>query len=133
MNKRYNKNYIEQQALRSKKVGRLSEPIGKFIIDRSWEIAKSSFYVGNNDELLQILVDEAVMRCCDKFFYYYEPKKSAANLIISMIYSAMYNKIESLNWRDQYGQKIKGRMQVFEDGRWVNKLIKYQKEDGYFN
>lgn len=133
MKSRYNKNRIEEEALRSVERGRISEHIGKFILQRSWEIAKTKFYVGNNDELLQMLVDEAVMRCCDKFLHYYEPNKSAANLIISMIHSAMYNKIQSLNWRDQYGQKIKGKMSVFENGNWRTRLIKYNKDDAFFN
>lgn len=132
MRSRYDKNIIENEAKLSVQNGHLTETLGRFILQRSWEIAKTKFYVGNNDELLQALVDEAVMRCCSKFLHYYKPNGSAANLIINMIYSAMYNKIKSLSWRDQYGQKIKGRMQVFENGRWKTKLIKYKKDDSFF-
>lgn len=132
MRSRYDKNIIEREAVRSVQQNRISEHLGRFILQRSWEIAKKNFYVGNNDELQQALVDEAVMRCCDKFLHYYKPNGSAANLIINMIYSAMYNKIKSLNWRDQYGEKIKGRMIVFENGNWKTRLIKYKKDDSFF-
>lgn len=131
MNKRYDKEKIEEQALLSAEQGRLTEPLGLFIIERANEIARSSFYVGSNDELLQALIDEAVMRCCEKFLHYYKPNKSAANLIISIIYSTMYNKIESLKWRDVYGERIKGRVYSFEDGRWKRRLVKFVKDENY--
>jgi hypothetical protein len=69
------------------------------------------------------------MRVCEKFLDYYVNDKCAANLVISMIYSTMTNKIISLNWRDVYGQKIKGHVTVVEDGRIRSKLIKYVKDD----
>lgn len=69
------------------------------------------------------------MRVCEKFMHYYEEDKSAANLIITMIYSTMYNKITGLKWKDVYGQKNKGYIYVVEDGNRLRKLIKYTKDD----
>lgn len=88
-----------------------------------------SFITNGNKELRQGLVDDAVMRVCEKFMHYYEEDKSAANLIITMIYSTMYNKITGLKWKDVYGQKNKGYIYVVEDGNRLRKLIKYTKDD----
>lgn len=107
----------------------MTELLGKFTMDRSIEIAKHSFYTRGDEELLQALVDEAIMRVCEKFLHYYTPGKSAANLIISMIYSAMYNKMTSLKWSDVYGHKMKGPMAVIEDGVIKIRYNKYIKDD----
>lgn len=107
----------------------MTEFLGKFTMDRSIEIAKHSFYTRGDEELLQSLVDEAVMRVCEKFLHYYAPGRSAANLIISMIYSAMYNKMTSLKWSDVYGHKMKGPMTIFEDGVRKVRYEKYIKDD----
>jgi len=107
----------------------MTEKLGRFTMDRSIEIAKHSFYTRGNEELLQSLVDEAIMRVCEKFLYYYKQDKSAANLIISMIYSAMYNKITSLKWSDTYGHKIKGPVSVIEDGIRKVRYHKYTKDE----
>ena len=69
------------------------------------------------------------MRVCYKFLDYYKKGGSAANLIISMIYSTMTNKIVSLKWRDVYGQRIKGPICVIEDGVQVNRLVRYVRDD----
>ena len=83
---RYDKDEIEIEAVRSVEQGRLTNKIGRFILDRSGEIANSSFKSPENPELTQALIDDAVMRCCEKFLHYYRPNESAANLIISMIF-----------------------------------------------
>ena len=69
------------------------------------------------------------MRTCEKFLIYYEEGKSAANLIISIIYSTMTNRIVSLKWKDVYGKNIKGNIVVIENGERVTKLIRYTKDD----
>lgn len=129
MKKKYDKQIIETEAKISKEQGYLSNELGKFIVSRSKEIAGYSFATNGNKELQQSLIDEAVMRVCEKFLLYYKEDKCAANLIISMIYSTMTNKIVSLKWRDVYGQRIKGHMFVIENGVPVKKLIKYTKDD----
>ena len=113
---RYDKAIIEQEAIRSAQQGRITEELGKFILQRSIEVAGSAFVTDGNEELKQALIDAAVMRTCEKFLYYYIKNKSAANLVISIIYSTMTNKIVSLNHSDVYGQNIKGYLTYIEDG-----------------
>ena len=128
-NIKYNKTEIENEALISVDQGRMTNVLGKFVLDRAEDISHSAFVTNGNSELRQSLVDEAVMRVCDKFLDYYKPNGSAANLIISMIYSTMTNKIVSLKWRDVYGSRIKGNVMVYEDGEIKKKLIRYVKDD----
>jgi hypothetical protein len=128
--RKYDKEEIEFEAILSKEQGCLSEKLGKFTLDRANEIARSSFYTAGNDELVQALVDEGVMRVMEKFLQYYEPNKSAANLIITMIYSGMLNRITSLKWSDVYGSNTKGFVvSVDEDGNVSKSLIRYLKDD----
>lgn len=129
MKKKYDKKIIEDQALISSKQGFMTDVLGHFVMQRAKEISHYSFVTNNNEELRQSLVDEAVMRVCEKFLHYYVPGKSAANLIISIIYSTMNNKIVSLKWRDVYGQKIKGNLYVIEDGEVKLKLVRYIRDD----
>ena len=69
------------------------------------------------------------MRVCLKFLDYYQEGKSAANLIISMIYSTRTNKIVSLKWRDVYGEKRKGNDCVIENGERKIKLMRYTRDE----
>lgn len=126
---RYDKKAIEREALLSVEQGYLTEPIGRFILQRAKEIAGSAFVTEGNNELRQALIDAAVMRTCEKFLHYYTEGKSAANLIISIIYSTMTNKIVSLNHSDMYGHNIKGYLTFIEDGESVTKLKRYIKDD----
>ena len=126
---KYDKKIIEEEARKSKEQGSITQELGKFILDRANEISGFAFVTNGNRELQQSLVDEAVMRVCEKFLHYYKPDKSAANLIISIIYSTMTNKIISLKWRDIYGQKVKGHMIVMDNGEIKRKLIRYVKDD----
>jgi len=126
---RYDKAIVEQEAIRSVQQGRITEELGKFILQRSIEVAGSAFVTDGNEELKQALIDAAVMRTCEKFLYYYIKNKSAANLVISIIYSTMTNKIVSLNHSDVYGQNIKGYLTYIEDGESVTKLKRYIKDD----
>ena len=126
---RYDKVIIEQEAIRSAQEGRITEELGKFILQRSIEVAGSAFVTDGNEELKQSLIDAAVMRTCEKFLHYYIKNKSAANLIISIIYSTMTNKIASLNHSDVYGQNIKGYLTYIEEGEAVTKLKRYVKDD----
>jgi len=127
-NTRYDKVAIEREAILSAKQGRITEPLGEFILQRSIEIAGSAFVTDGNEELKQSLIDSAVMRTCEKFLYYYQGGKSAANLIISIIYSTMTNKIVSLNHSDIYGHNIKGYVVCIEDGEKFTRLQRYVKD-----
>jgi hypothetical protein len=129
LKKKYDKQIIEKEALLSVEQGQITNTLGRFILSRSQEIVSYSFVTNGNKELRQSLIDEAVMRVLEKFLIYYEPGGSAANLIISIIYSTMYNKIKGLNWKDVYGQKIKGNVYVVENGERKKKLVKYIKDD----
>ncbi len=126
---RYDKNLIEREALASVKQGYITNELGKFILQRSIEIAGSAFITSGSKELNQALIDAAVLRTCEKFLHYYTEGKSAANLIISIIYSTMTNKIVSLNHSDIYGHNIKGYLTYIEDGESVTKLKRYIKDD----
>ena len=127
--KRYDKEAIEREAILSVEQGYLTEPLGKFILQRSIEIAGSAFITDGSEELKQALIDAAVMRCCEKFLHYYQEGKSAANLLISIIYSTMRNKIVSLRHSDIYGGNIKGYFTSIEDGESVTKLKRFIKDD----
>ena len=126
---RYDKDEVEIEAKKSVEQNAITEKLGAFILERANEISLSSFSTEGNEELNQALVDEAVMRCCEKFLHYYREGGSAANLVISMIYSAMYNKMTSLNWSDMYGHKISGKIRVIENGSSVIKYVRYMKDD----
>lgn len=127
-NTRYDKQLIEREAILSLEQGRLTEPLGSFILQRSIEIAGSAFVTNGNEELKQALIDAAVMRTCEKFLYYYVEGKSAANLVISIIYSTMTNRIVALNHSDVYGHNIKGYVVCIENGERVTKLKRYIKD-----
>jgi hypothetical protein len=126
---RYDKSLIEREAILSVQQGSLTNELGIFILQRCKEIASSAFVTDGNNELKQALIDAAVMRTCEKFLHYYTEGKSAANLVISIIYSTMTNKIVSLNHSDVYGQNIKGYLTLIEDGESVTKLMRYIKDD----
>ena len=126
---RYDKSLIEREAILSVQQGSLTNQLGIFILQRCKEIASSAFVTDGNNELKQALIDAAVMRTCEKFLHYYTEGKSAANLVISIIYSTMTNKIVSLNHSDVYGQNIKGYLTLIEDGESVTKLMRYIKDD----
>ena len=128
-NTRYDKAIIEREAKLSVQQERITEPLGAFILQRAIEIAGSAFVTDGNEELKQSLIDSAVMRTCEKFLHYYVGGKSAANLIISIIYSTMTNKIVSLNHSDVYGHNIKGYITVVDNGECVTKLKRYTKDD----
>jgi len=129
LKQKYNKEIIERESIASKRNGEISNILGKFILERANEISNYSFITNGNKELRQSLIDEAVMRVCLKFLDYYVEGKSGANLIITMIYTTMYNKITGLKWKDIYGQKIKGNVIIIEDGTKVKRLIRYTKDD----
>jgi len=128
-NIRYDKDAVEVQCRLSKENNRITEPLGVFILERCDEIARSYFVTNNDRELAQALVDEAVMRICDKFLVYYDEGKSGANLIISMAMSTMINKIKSLSWSDVYGEKRKSFIYIFDDGQWSKRLLKVTRDD----
>jgi hypothetical protein len=127
-NSRYDKSDIEAEAKISKASGIITEALGRFILDRCND-AVNTFFVIKDDELRQAMIDEAIMRICEKFLVYYEEDRSAANLVIAMAKTTMINKLKSLSWSDTYGQKIKTRAYVFGDGEWVVKLIRSEKDD----
>ena len=128
-NIRYDKEIIEEEAIKSVINNKITEPLGAFIYQRAIEVSGSAFITNGDSDLKQALVDEAVMRVLEKFLYYYKEGGSAANLIITMIYSTMTNKIVGLKWKDKYGQKIKGRVVCIENGEKITRLVKYIKDD----
>jgi ribosomal protein L21E len=126
---KYDKAEIEHEAIASANQGFISENLGRFILDRANEISNHAFVTNGNQELRQALVDEAVMRVCDKFLHYYVEGKCAASLIIGMINTTMINKINSLKWRDVYGMRTKGYVITMENGIKTKRLVRYIKDD----
>lgn len=126
---RYDKPKIEKEALLSVQEDKITEPLGEFILQRAIEVAGSAFVTNGNEELKQALIDAAVMRTCEKFLHYYKEGGSAANLVISIIYSTMTNKIVSLNHSDIYGQNIKGYVIQVENGEKTTRLKRYIKDN----
>ncbi len=128
-NTRYDKALIEKEAVKSVINNRITEPLGAFIYQRAVEVSSYAFITNGDKELKQALVDEAVMRVCEKFLHYYKEGGSAANLIITMIYSTMTNKIVGLKWKDKYGQRIKGKVVCVVNGEKLTRLVRYIKDD----
>ena len=129
MSKRYDKALIEVEAVRSVKEGRISETIGQFIIDRSEEISAGVFKP-DTQEIHRALVDAAVMRCCEEFLDRYQEGRSAANLIISMVHTAMLNLVKAFNWKDIYGELNKSYVSVVNiEGEVKSELSQVQRDD----
>jgi len=125
---KYNKSLIEREAILSQEQGRITEPLGKFILDRATELSGFAFVTNGDKELRQALIDAAIMRTCEKFLHYYKRDKSAANLIIGMVKTTMINKIVSLNHSDVYGHNIKGYVVCIENGEKHTRLQRYVKD-----
>ena len=129
MSKRYDKALIEVEAVRSVKEGRISETIGQFIIDRSEEISAGVFKP-DTQEIHRALVDAAVMRGCEEFLDRYQEGRSAANLIISMVHTAMLNLVKAFNWKDIYGELNKSYVSVVNiEGEVKSELSQVQRDD----
>ena len=126
MSSRYNKDVVEDEAIKSVETGRITEILGVFIMDRATEIAYAVFRLPDpRAPLIQALIDNSVMRVCEEFIERYEEGKCAANLIIGMIYSSMYNTMKATRWKDDYGQNTKQFVGVVtEDGELKRVLIK---------
>ena len=129
MSRRYDKELIELEAVQSVASGRISETIGQFILDRAEEVSAGVFKP-QSYELHRVLVDAAVMRCCEEFLDRYEEGKSAANLIISMVHSSMLNRMKATHWKDIYGELNKSPINVITiDGERKVELIQQQRDD----
>ena len=129
MNKRYDKELIEQEARASVANGRISEIIGQFIMDRAEEVSAGVFKPQNQEYHIAI-VDAAVMRCCEEFLDRYQEGRSAANLIISMVYSSMLNRVKAAHHKDIYGELNKSHVSVVdENGKLSSKLLQSTKDD----
>ena len=127
--RRYDKEAVEVECLKSAENGIITEELGKYILARCTELAGANFDTSGNHELRQALIDAAVLRICEKFLDYYTPGRSGANLVISMAISTMINKIKSLAWADIYGEKQKSYIVVFQEGEWKRVLTKVKRDD----
>mgnify|MGYP003631198135 CR=1 FL=1 len=129
MSRRYDKELIELEAIESVKRGRISETLGRFILDRAEEVS-AGIFKPDTQEIHQALVDTAVMRCCEEFLDRYVEGKSAANLIIGMVHSSMLNLLKASKWKDIYGELNKSPMNIVtENGEVKTELIQQQKDD----
>lgn len=129
MSRRYDKELIEEEALASIENGRMSDIIGQFIMDRAEEIS-SGVFKPDSQAVHGVLVDNAIMRCCEEFLGRYEEGRSAANLIISMIHSSMLNTVKALNHKDLYGELNKSFMTTVDiEGRLSSNLYQCIKDE----
>jgi len=129
MSKRYDKELIESEAIKSVRDGRLSEHIGQFILDRAEEISAGIFKPHSNEYHIA-LVDYAVMKVCEDFLDKYVEGRSAANLIISMIHSGMIDRTRATRWKDLYGELNKSHVRVVsQEGQRKSELIQVAKDD----
>lgn len=129
MNKRYDKEAVEKEALKSKEQGRITERLGLFIIERASEIVQSE-YNPHYGEYRQAIIDHSVMYVCEQFLQRYREGGSAANLIIGMIYSSSIDRVRATSWKDVYGEKNKSYGSVISDeGKRMFKLVQTKKDD----
>jgi hypothetical protein len=126
---RYDKNLIEEEAIKSIRNGRITEPIGQFTLDRAEEIS-AGIFKPTSEEFHNALVDYAVLKVCEEFLDKYVEGRSAANLIISMVHSGMIDRIRAARWKDVYGELNKSHVQVVDiEGRRKSELMQTSKDD----
>ena len=130
----YDKEMLQKEAVKSHKLGRLTEPLGDFILEISDFIARSHFQMDEHRQLKQQLIDSAVMRVCDEFLERFDPEfdggSSAATLIYSLVISEMRNRIKARGWKDEYGQNSKSWVGVVdEDGNRKRVLMQSVRDE----
>ena len=126
---RYDKKIIEEQALVSVRNGRMTDTLGQFVIDRCEEISRGIFKP-HSDAYHRALVDYALMQVCEQFLDRYKEGRSAANLIISMIHSAMIDRIRAMQWKDVYGELNKSHVRVVNaEGQRKSILMQVERDD----
>ena len=129
MSKRYDKELIESEAIKSLSLGKLTEPMGQFILDRAQEIS-AGIFKPQSIEFHNALVDYAVMKVCEEFIDKYVQGRSAADLIISMVHSGMIDRIRATRWKDVYGELNKGHVATVSiDGELKSELVQITKDD----
>ena len=129
----YDKELLQKEAIKSHKIGRLTEPLGDFILEISDFIARSHFQMDEHRELGQQLIDSAVLRVCEEFLERFDPEfddSSAATLIYSLILSQMKNRLKARGWKDDYGQNSKSwTIIVTESGERKKVLTKSIRDE----
>lgn len=130
----YDKELLQDEALKSIENGRISEKLGEFILELSDFIARSHFKMDEHRELKQTLIDSAVLRVCEEFLDRFNPEfhggSSAATLIYSLVISEMRNRMKARDWKDEYGENSKSFVSIVDiNGQRKTVLIKTSKDD----
>ena len=106
----YDKALLQEEALKSKRDGRITDTLGQFILDISEYIVQAHLSIGDNHALRQYMIDGAVMRVCEEFLDRFDPEfkggSSAATLIYSLVKGDMLNKMKATKWKDTQGQNV---------------------------
>lgn len=106
----YDKALLQEEALKSKRDGRITDTLGQFILDISEYIVQAHLSIGDNHALRQYMIDGAVMRVCEEFLDRFDPDfkggSSAATLIYSLVKGDMLNKMKATKWKDTQGQNV---------------------------
>lgn len=131
----YDKALLQQEALKSVREGRITDPLGQFVLDISEYIVMAHFSVGDQQQLRQYMVDGAVMRVCEEFLDRFDPEfkggSSAATLIYSLIKGDMLNKMKATKWKDTQGQNTNGWFYYVDaEGKKVKTLSKALYDEG---
>lgn len=131
----YDKSLLQQEALKSVREGRITDPLGQFVLDISEYIVMAHFSVGDQQQLRQYMVDGAVMRVCEEFLDRFDPEfkggSSAATLIYSLIKGDMLNKMKATRWKDTQGQNTNSWFYYVDaNGERVKTLSKALYDEG---
>jgi hypothetical protein len=122
--KKFDKDFINEQARISVEQGRFTEPLGRFTLE-----AANSYIRGRwptlRDNWRNGMIDAAVMRVLEEFIKRYRPEKGAASsLIIGLISSAALNQLKSYNWKDELGGNNKTFVNIInKEGKNEVKLV----------
>lgn len=131
----YDKALLQEEALKSKKDGRITDTLGQFIIDISEYIVQAHLSIGDNHALRQYMIDGAVMRVCEEFLDRFDPEfkggSSAATLIYSLVKGDMLNKMKATKWKDTQGQNVNSWFYYVDaEGKKVKVLSKSLYDEG---
>jgi hypothetical protein len=131
----YDKALLQEEALKSKKDGRITDTLGQFIIDISEYIVQAHLSIGDNHALRQYMIDGAVMRVCEEFLDRFDPEfkggSSAATLIYSLVKGDMLNKMKATKWKDTQGQNVNSWFYYVDaEGKKVKALSKALYDEG---
>jgi len=121
--KKFDKDFINEQARISVEQGRFTEPLGSFTLEAANSYIRGR-WVTLQENWISGMIDASVMRVLEEFLFRYNPDKGAASsLIIGLISSAALNKLKSYNWKDELGENNKTFIQVVDEQGVTEKVL----------